>query len=97
MFKNLFKKDNKSMQEQVKDNDTIMIKLEKSKTVKYSDVTGFFKYNNQLFYRPEKGTGKTLFTDISFTTYVKENIDEFKNASSFVICELEVEQYKISE
>ena len=76
-FKKLFKK-------------KLKVSFVKGKEVAYAVVDGLFEYKNEIFYRQLGRTGKSVRSGESFSDFVRNNVDEYYNATSKEISEIKV-------
>lgn len=60
-------------------------------TVTYKDAIGFFEFKGDVFYRAKGAAGKNIYTDESFTDYIKVKHDEFVDLTSKDISTLTVQ------
>lgn len=80
-----------------KSND-VNLSFTKEEKINYTDVEGFFMWNEEIFYRPSKGRGaKHIKSDESFINYVKNTLGASVKVNNLYISNLKVIPLKVIE
>ena len=64
-------------------NDTVSIKSKKGDIViPYREAVGFFMFHDTIYYKPNGGSGKSIYDNSLFSENVKKNCPDFDGKTS---------------